>query len=118
MITKEEYQEYLGIEAPSNFDRLLYLSKMELSAIIVNGLPSESDLCYEDFKKALMEQINYFYENSDLLTNDNAGSYSLGKYSESGSESTANEESIKRLSPMAYNILLACGLLYQGLGGC
>lgn len=117
-ITNEEYKKYLGVDAPLNFERLLFLSIKTLDNVMINGRPSADSLCYEDYKKALMEQINYFDENPSLLVNESSEGHTLGKYSESGNDGGKTNESIKRLSPMAYDILLACGLAYQGLGGC
>lgn len=120
MITQEEYQKYIGVStAPSNLKRLEYLALNELKSIIVENIPTSNDLIYNDFKKALMEQINYFDMNSDLIDSNGSGSYTLGSYSENSSnQNNDNSKSINRISPVAHDILLNCGLLYCGLGRC
>lgn len=118
MVTKEEYEEYFGQTAPSNFSRLEYISLNTIKSIITRPVPEESCLFYKDFKKALLEQINYYDFNSDLITSSSSGSYTLGSYSEGGSSEIETSKSISRLSPIAYEILLNCGLLQSQLGGC
>lgn len=115
MIKKEEYQEYIGVTAPSNLNRLEYLALNELKSIMVGNIPTSNDLIYNDFKKALMEQINYFDMNSDLIDSSGSSGYTLGSYSEGSSNQNNNSNSINKISPVAYNILLNCGLLYCGL---
>ena len=118
MITEEEYEEYFGVNtAPSNFSRLEFLSLNTIKSIITRPIPEKSCSCYENFKKAVLEQINYYDLNSDLITNAVSGGYTLGSYSESASESETSK-SLDRLSPVAYEILLNCGLLQSQLGGC
>ena len=118
MIKEEEYVKYLGVNtAPSNLKRLEYLALNELKSIIVENIPTSDNLIYNDFKKALMEQINYFDMNSDLIDSNGSGSYTLGSYSEGGSNQTEINKSINRISPVAYDILLNCGLLYPGIKG-
>ena len=117
MITEAEYAEYLGVTTPSNLKRLEYLALNELKSIIVGNIPTSNDLIYNDFKKALIEQINYFDINSDLIDLSGSGSYTLGSYSEGGSSQTESNSSINRISPVAYDILLNRGLLYSGIKG-
>lgn len=119
MITQEEYQKYIGVStAPSNLKRLEYLALNELKSIMVGDIPNDDDLVYNDFIVALMEQINYFDMNSDLIDSSGSGSYTLGSYSESSSSQNNISKSINRISPVAYDILSNCGLLYCGLGRC
>lgn len=119
MITKEEYIKYLGVTPPENLNRLEYLSINELKSVMIQNIPVETDLVYNDFKKAIMEQMNYFVENPELIDSAGTGSYTLGSYSESSSnQNNDNSKSINRISPMSYDILLDCGLLYPGLGRC
>lgn len=119
MIDEIEYQQYLGVDTtPSNFKRIEFISLNELKSIMVQNIPVKTDLVYESFKKALMEQMNYFVQNPDLIDSNGNGGYTLGSYSESGSTKTENSKSIDRISPMAYDILLNIGLLYSGIGGC
>lgn len=117
LITKEQYKSYIGVNtAPSNLERLEYLAINELKSIMVNNIPNKDNLIYKDFLKALMEQINYFDINSNLIDSSSSGSYTLGSYSEGGSNEKDNSKSINRISPVAHDILLNCGLLYSGLG--
>ena len=118
MVTKEEYEEYFGQSAPSNFSRLEFISLNTIKSIIIKPIPNIFCPCYEDFKKAVMEQINYYVLNSDLITSSSSGSYTLGSYSEGGTSEIKTSQSISRLSPVAYEILLNCGLLESQLGGC
>ena len=117
MVTKEYYEEYFGQPAPSNFSRLEFLSLNTIKSIITRPIPASNCPYYEDFKKAILEQINYYDFNSDLLDSTKTSGYTLGSYSESASESETSK-SIDRLSPVAYEILLNCGLLQSQLGGC
>lgn len=119
MITQKEYEAYFGANtAPNNFERLGFISLNELRAIIVQNIPVETDFVYKDFKRAIMEQMNYFVENPELIDSTGTSGYTLGSYSENSSnQNYDNSKSIKRISPVAYDILLNCGLLYCGLGG-
>ena len=119
MVTKEEYEKYFGQSAPSNFSRLEFISLNTLKSIITKPVPKETCPCYEEFKKAILEQINFYEFNSDLITNSSSsGSYTLGSYSESGNGTNETSNSMSMISPVAYEILLNCGLLQSQLGGC
>lgn len=119
MITQEEYSKYIGgTTAPSNFQRLEYLALKELKSIMIDNIPSKEDLIYNEFLKALMEQIYYLDINYDLISSAGSGSYTLGSYSENSSNQNETSKSIKRISPVAHDILLDCGLLYSGLRRC
>lgn len=119
MIKKEEYKKYLGVTAPENLERLEYLAINELKSIMITNVPTEADIVYDDFKKAVMEQIQYLNLNSDLIDSPASSGYTLGSYSEGGSnQNNDNSKSINRISPVAHDILLNCGLLYCGLGRC
>lgn len=119
MITEQDYKNYFGVDtAPSNFSRLEFLSLNTIKSIITKPIPNILCPCYDDFKKAIMEQINYYDLNSDLITSSPSGSYTLGSYSEGGTSEIKISQSISRLSPVAYEILLNCGLLQSQLGGC
>lgn len=118
MITKTEYEDYFGANtAPSNFTRLEYLSLETIKGIITSDIPTEADTNYQDFINALCEQIYFFDKNSDLLEDIGTGSnYTLGKFSESGTGTERkSSDTIKRISPNAYTILLNLGMLYSGL---
>lgn len=118
MLKKDEYREYFGVStAPCNFERLEYLALNELKSIMIGNIPTSNDLVYNDFKKALMEQINYLDLNSDLIDSAGSGGYTLGSYSEGSFNQSGTSKSINRISPVAYDILLNCGLLYSGLKG-
>ena len=118
MVTKEEYEEYFGQTAPSNFSRLEFLSLNTLKSIITKPVPNILCPCYKNFKKAILEQINFYEINPDLITDSSSGSYTLGSYSEGGTDKNETSNSMSRLSPVAYEILLNCGLLQSQLGGC
>lgn len=119
MVTEQDYKNYFGVDtAPSNFSRLKFLSLNTIKSIITKPIPNILCPCYDDFKKAIMEQINYYDLNSDLITSSPSGSYTLGSYSEGGTSEIKISQSISRLSPVAYEILLNCGLLQSQLGGC
>lgn len=118
MISEKDYVEYIGGTAPSNLKRFEYIALNELKAIMVCNIPTKEDLVYNDFLKALMEQINYLDLNPTLIESGSNGSYSLGSYSENSSSENKSNETISRISPVAYDILLNCGLLYSGIGRC
>lgn len=116
MITKEEYKNYFGVDtAPSNFDRLSFIAEQTLLSMITRGITTD-DTYYENFKKAILEQIRYFEYNPELIdVASSVGGASLGKFSEGSSEKRKSNETIELISPVAYNILLNCGLLYTGV---
>lgn len=119
MISKEEYKNYFEEEnVPSNFSRLEYLSLNTIKAVIIGSIPTDRCPFYNDFKKALMEQINFYDINRDLITNETTSGYTLGSYSESASNKVKTSSSIERLSPMTYQILFNIGLLQSPIGGC
>ena len=118
MVNAGDYQKYFGQSAPSDFCRLEFISLNTLKSIITKPIPKETCSCYEDFKKAILEQINFYEFNSDLITDSSSGSYTLGSYSEGGTGTNETSNSITRVSPVAYEILLNCGLLQNQLGGC
>ena len=116
MITEEEYKNYFGVDtAPSNFDRLSFIAEQTLLSIITKGITND-DTCYANLKKAILEQIRYFELNPELIevASSNSGA-SLGKFSEGSSEKRKTNETIELISPIAYSILLNCGLLYAGI---
>lgn len=118
MITEEEYMKYFGVgTTPINFTRLEYLSLHAIKSIMVSQVPLKTCPCYDDFKKAVMEQINFYDLNPDLITNDSSSGYTLGSYSESPSSPKDITKILERVSPIAYDILSNCGLLHSGLGG-
>lgn len=112
MITTELYEEYFGVNtAPEDLTRLEYLSLQEFKKFMTKEIPTTDEDVYEDFLKALMEQIKFFYENDEVLTMGGTG-YSIGKFREGSSNIKHNET---RISPMAYAILLNIELLYVGI---
>lgn len=120
MVTKEEYEEYFGQTAPSNFSRLESISLSTIKSVITRPLPKETCPCFEEFQEAILEQIIFYEENPDLITSTSITSsgYTLGSYSEGTSNKNETSKSIERLSPIAYDKLLNCGLLQSQLGGC
>ena len=118
MVTEEDYEKYFGQPAPSKFSRLESISLSTIKSIMTKPVPKENCPCYDNFKKAILEQINFYEFNSDLITNSSSGSYTLGSYSEGGSSSNDSSNSITRLSPVTYEILLNCGFLQSQIGGC
>lgn len=118
MITEKDYQDYFGVDtAPSNLARLEFLSLSTFKSIPIKMIPGKSCPLYDTFKKALMEQINFYDLNDDLITNNGSDGYTLGSYSESASNNEVYK-SINRLSSAAYDILVSCGLISCSLGGC
>lgn len=114
MITADDYKAYFGVStAPTNLTRLEYLALNYLKTKITSDIPVESDDCYEDFLKALMEMINVYDENPDLTTVATSSGATLGKYTEG--TISADTSNFMQICPMAYNILLNCNLLYVGL---
>lgn len=119
MITEKDYKDYFEVEnVPSNFSRLEFLSLQTIKSIITRNVPTDKCPFYNDFKKALMEQINFYDINRDLITNETTSGYTLGSYSESASNKAETSSSVDRLSPMTYEILLNIGLLQSPIGGC
>ena len=113
MITAEDYKTYFGVStAPTNLVRLEFLALEEMKSIMTCDIPEEEDDSYDTFLNALMEQINYFDTNGDLLDSNGSGA-SLGKFSEGTSNS--EKSNVSRISPMTYKILLNLGCLYVGL---
>ena len=118
MIERKDYLEYFGVgTAPENFKRLVYLSLNELKSIMTESIPETTDLIYKEFQNALLEQVKFFELNEDLIDSTGSSGYTLGSYSENSSNQKDTTKSIQRISPIAYDILLNCGLLYSGLKG-
>ncbi len=120
MITEKEYKAYLGADtAPKNLKRLENISLNTLRAIMIKNIPTKDSIIYKEFIKALIEQIYYYSINPELIEESSSSGYTLGSYSENASNNSSNNsKSITRVSPSSYDILLNCGLLYSGLGGC
>ena len=120
MVTEEDYEKYFGQPAPSNFSRLESISLSTIKSVITKQIPKETCSCFKEFQEALLEQIEFYEENPDLITSTSTTSsgYTLGSYSESASNKNETSKSIERLSPITYDKLLNCGLLESQLGGC
>ena len=120
MVTREIYEKYFGQTAPYNFSRLESISLSTIKSVITKPIPKETCHCFKEFQEALLEQIGFYEENPDLIisTSTTSSGYTLGSYSESASNKNETSKSVVRLSPMAYDKLLNCGLLQSQLGGC
>lgn len=118
MVTSKDYEDYFKQTAPSNLSRLEFISLNTLKSIMKKPVPKENCPCYKDFKKAILEQVKFYEFDSDLITDSSSGSYTLGSYSEGGTDKNETSNSMSRVSPVAYEILLNCGLLQSQLGGC
>lgn len=115
MITANDYKTYFGVStAPTNLTRLEFISLEEFKTIMTSPIPEETDDNYETFLKALMEQINYFDLNNEMLVYATSGGASLGKYNEGG-QSKSQNANMSIISPLAYKILLNLGYLYVGV---
>jgi hypothetical protein len=115
MITETAYKTYFGVStAPTNLTRLEFLALEEIKSIMTCDIPTSTDDNYDTFLKALMEQINYFDLNNDLISYSQLGGASLGKFNE-GSAMIILVAKTQRISPMAYKILLNLGYLYAGM---
>ena len=115
MITESAYKTYFGVStAPTNLTRLEFLALEEIKSIMTCDIPASTDDNYDTFLKALMEQINYFDINDDLISYHEIGGASLGKFNE-GSATDNSNASKPRISPMAYKILLKLDYLYAGM---
>lgn len=116
MIKEQEYCVYFGANTvPADFKRLEKIAINELRSLMIENVPQKGDFTFESFKQAVIEEINYLNLNDDLINYAESGGYTLGSYKEDASNQNKNKNII---SPVAYNILLNCGLLYTGLGGC
>src|SRR5574344_3081534 len=115
MITADDYKDYFGVStAPTNLTRLEFLALEEIKSIMACDIPASTDDNYDTFLKALMEQINYFDLNNDLISYSELGGASLGKFNE-GSAIDNTMANKTKISPMAYKILLNLGYLYAGV---
>ncbi len=115
MITETAYKTYFGVStAPTNLERLEFISLEEIKSIMTCDIPASTDDNYDTFIKALMEQINYFDLNDDLISYSQLGGASLGKFNE-GSAIDNTVVNKPKMSPMAYKILLNLGYLYVGI---
>lgn len=115
MITANIYTTYFGVStAPTNLSRLEFISLEELKSIMTSAIPEETDDKYDTFLKALMEQMNYFDINNEILVYATNGGASLGKYNEGG-QSYSQGANKPIVSPLAYKILLNLGYLYVGV---
>jgi hypothetical protein len=115
MEIKEEYEAYFGVDsAPEDIERLKFLSEELIKSMITAPVPTESDYGYANYKKAVLEQINFFDTNRELLESMSDGNYTIGKFSMNTNEKSDINEQWKRISPNTYSILLNIGLLYAG----
>ena len=115
MITETAYKTYFGVStAPTNLTRLEFISLEEIKSIMTCDIPASTDDNYDTFLKALMEQINYFDLNDDLISYSQLGGASLGKFNE-GSAISNTVANTPIISPVAYKILLNLGYLYAGM---
>lgn len=115
MITADDYKDYFGVStAPTNLDRLEFISLEEIKSIMTCDIPESTDDNYDTFLKALMEQINYFDVNPELLIYLTTGGASLGKFNE-GTNQENRKSKDQIISPLTYKILLNLGYLYAGM---
>ena len=119
MITADDYKDYFGVStAPTNLTRLEFISLEEIKSIMTCDIPLSTDDNYDTFLKALMEQINYFDVNPELLIYLTTGGASLGKFNEGTNEGT-NQENRKSkdqiISPLTYKILINLSYLQTGM---
>ena len=115
MITADDYKDYFGVStAPTNLERLEFISLEEIKSIMTCDIPASTDSNYDTFLKALMEQINYFDVNPELLIYLTTGGASLGKFNE-GTNQENRKSKDQIISPLTYKILLNLGYLYAGM---
>ena len=115
MITADDYKDYFGVStAPTNLERLEFISLEEIKSIMTCDIPTSTDDNYDTFLKALMEQINYFDVNPELLIYLTTGGASLGKFNE-GTNQENRKSKDQIISPLTYKILLNLGYLKSGM---
>ena len=115
MITADDYKDYFGVStAPTNLERLEFISLEEIKSIMTCDIPTSTDDNYDTFIKALMEQINYFDVNPELLIYLTTGGASLGKFNE-GTNQENRKSKDQIISPLTYKILLNLSYLKSGM---
>ena len=115
MITANDYKTYFGVStAPTNLTRLEFISLEEIKSIMTCDIPLSTDDNYDTFLNALMEQINYFDVNPELLIYLTTGGASLGKFNE-GTNQENRKSKDQIISPLTYKILLNLNYLYSGV---
>src|SRR5574344_601621 len=115
MITADDYKDYFGVStAPTNLTRLEFISLEEIKSIMTCDIPTSTDTNYNTFLKALMEQINYFDVNPELLIYLTTGGASLGKFNE-GTNQENRKSKDQIISPLTYKILLNLSYLKSGI---
>jgi len=115
MITELAYKTYFGVStAPTNLTRLEFISLEEIKSIMIYDIPASTDDNYDTFLKALMEQINYFDVNPELLIYLTTGGASLGKFNE-GTNQENRKSKDQIISPLTYKILLNLSYLKSGM---
>ena len=115
MITADDYKDYFGVStAPTNLERLEFISLEEIKSIMTCDIPTSTDDNYDTFLKALMEQINYFDVNPELLIYLTTGGASLGKFNE-GTNQENRKSKDQIISPLTYKILLNLSYLKSGM---
>lgn len=123
-ITQEEYEDFTEKEAPENFKYLEEIASAELDSVTrfyfrFNELGN--DFKSEQFKKALIFQIDFFVTNkahSVEQLNNKPDSVRIGDTTVSYNRTGTGAESSKRdsaLSKDALNALRGTGLLYRGV---
>lgn len=115
MITELAYKTYFGVStAPTNLERLEFISLEEIKSIMTCDIPASTDDNYDTFLKALMEQINYFDVNPELLIYLTTGGASLGKFNE-GTNQENRKSKDQIISPLTYKILINLSYLQTGM---
>lgn len=123
-ITQEEYTDFTGKSTPENFKYLLEIASTELDVVTrfyFRHNELADDLKSEQFKKALIFQVDFMIENkitSVEQLNNKPDSVRIGDTTVSYNRTGTSAESSKRdsmLSKDALNALRGTGLLYRGV---
>ncbi len=122
-ITKEEFKELTGTEAPKDFKFLELRARAELDTatrFYFRTNPFKNDYITEQFKMAMVVQIQFYIDmdtTSSEKMNDKPDSVRIGDTTVSYNRSSNSTESNRRdaaLSQDAVNLLRGTGLLYRG----
>lgn len=122
-LTREEYKELTGAEAPNDFDKLELRAGAELESVTrfyYAHNPLLDDFVGRQFKKAIACQIDFYSEvgtTSSEKLNAKPDSVRIGNTTVSYNRTGSGAEQSKRssaLSQDALNLLRGTGLLYRG----
>ncbi|SET94763.1 hypothetical protein SAMN05421676_11213 [Salinibacillus kushneri] len=111
--TEQDYKDFTGQTAPSNFARLADKVSKIVDRLTLNRIDQDDNNHIEAAKKAVCAQIEFELSIDDNLANmDNVSSFTVGSFSMNFG---GDGQTFKKLCQEAYTYLFDQGLLYRGV---